>query len=94
MLVSSLIVIGLARWDEVVVKDLFNKRDCHLILQIPLSTAPSNDKWIWTHEPKGVYTVSSGYKVLSGSANQQHATVDIWSMIWKAKIPKKVQHFA
>ncbi|EEF33725.1 conserved hypothetical protein [Ricinus communis] len=47
-------------WDLQVVNGLSNERDKEQILRIPLSTRNTTDKWWWTKDIKGCYTIKSG----------------------------------
>lgn len=43
--VQSLMQIGRREWDVEVVQDIFNVRDCNIILAIPLSDVVDMDRW-------------------------------------------------
>lgn len=46
-MVSSLFQVGLRRWDEDVVRDLFSPHEVAVILEILLSYSLSTDSWYW-----------------------------------------------
>lgn len=54
------------RWDEDILKDIFNERDMRLIQQIPLLMNSRDDMWCWSFEDKGEFSVRSCYRSLRG----------------------------
>ncbi|KAH9763200.1 putative reverse transcriptase/RNA-dependent DNA polymerase [Citrus sinensis] len=79
------------RWDYDVIRDIFNRRDSELILQIPLSSRRASDEWYWLADSKGIYSVRSCYKLLD-SINEPPDSC-IWCKIWKLEVPTKVKNF-
>ena len=70
-----------------------------MVLSIPLSRTPVEDKIIWPFTPSGNYTINSGSKFLAklnsmfvpvGNPQQQN---EIWKWIWGLNVPSKVQNF-
>lgn len=69
----------------------FHSRDKELILQIPLSYRREADMWYWLHDPCGVYSVRSCYKLLTHRDND--SSTSIWRSLWKLELPNKVRNF-
>ena len=81
------------------VHGLLSPDEVDLVLSIPLSRTPVEDKIIWPFTPSGKYTVNSGSKFLTKSnfmqtpsTNQQRQS-GIWNQIWGLNVPNKVRHF-
>ena len=51
------------------------------------------DKVVWKIGSKGVFSVKSAYKDLNHSNSNDRKELWPWQMIWKPKIPYKVNHF-
>ena len=97
--VSDLINPLTRTWDLHLVQGLLSPDEAALVLSIPLSRTPVEDKIIWPFTPSGKYTVNSGSKFLTKlnsvqvpTANQQHQS-GIWNQIWGLNVPNKVRHF-
>nr|POE89701.1 putative ribonuclease h protein [Quercus suber] len=97
--VSELINLATRRWDTNLLGGLFHHTEVDLILSIPLSPHPVEDKVIWPFNPSGVYSVKSGSRFLANEANlstsqaNQHHHEDIWKRIWSLPVPNKVRNF-
>ncbi|XP_062089159.1 uncharacterized protein LOC133795722 [Humulus lupulus] len=91
--VSSLMHVGRLEWDEELVQDLFNDRDMRCILSIPLSPNRPLDRWFWSLEPSGFFTVKSCYKNLQVQKNGDGTDLDkqFWKVLWKVRVPPKVK---
>ena len=70
------------------------------IRSIPLCVSSQADFLYWAFEKEGVYTVKLAYKVIceeenlaKASVSNSAATRDLWSGIWKLKVPGKIKHF-
>ncbi|XP_075649813.1 putative mitochondrial protein AtMg00310 [Castanea sativa] len=61
ILVSHLIDPNLHCWKHNLVKELFNPPSAQAILSIPIPSRPLPDKFIWTPDPKGNFSVKSTY---------------------------------
>ncbi|KAK1355657.1 hypothetical protein POM88_048913 [Heracleum sosnowskyi] len=73
--VSNLFKTGLNEWDYDLLRDIFNQEDVERIVKIPVAhTNQGADKWIWLEDVKGLYTVKSGYRLLSNSLPQFSAS--------------------
>ena len=97
--VSDLINPLTRTWDHNLVHGLLSPDEADLVLSIPLSRIPVEDKIIWPFTPSGKYTVNSGSKFLTKSnfvqnpsANQQRQS-GIWNQVWGLNVPNKVRHF-
>ncbi|XP_060965604.1 uncharacterized protein LOC133034522 [Cannabis sativa] len=91
--VNSLMVSGECSWDVDLVLDLFNNRDAHLILSIPLSSSRVDDTWYWCLEKTGHFTVKSAYKSLQvrKETGSQPNSSPVCNGIWKLRVPPKVK---
>ncbi|KAM6553480.1 hypothetical protein CsatB_014242 [Cannabis sativa] len=94
-MVNSLMDTHETSWDIPLVQDMFNSRDAHLILGIPLSATPIEDCWSWRGERSGSFSVRSAYDLLQistyGQQNQPNS--GFWHRFWHLKIPPKVKNF-
>ena len=97
--VSKLINLITRTWDTNLVHGLLSPKEAALVLSIPLSRTPMEDKIIWPFTPSGKYTVNSGSKFLAkinsmvdfaGTSQQQN---EVWKQIWGLNVPSKVQNF-
>ncbi|XP_060961018.1 uncharacterized protein LOC133031516 [Cannabis sativa] len=93
--VSSLFSAYSKSWDIDVLTDLFTERDKNLILSIQLSEHAITDKWHWSEENSGFYTVKSAYWLLQQATRAAIAVNDqlLFKFLWQLDIPPKVQHF-
>lgn len=89
--VSSLLYPGSYNWDLDLLRDLFCKRDVEQIMSIPIPSLGVDDSLFWKCEEKGVYTVRSGYRLVSGGDMRERG-VD-WASLWVLNIPPKVKCF-
>lgn len=89
--VRSLMVPGEYRWDEDVLNDICNARDVELIKKIPLPMIDRDDKWFWSLDDKGLFTVKSCYRKIQGEHNRPHSS--FWKKLWSMKVPGKVVNF-
>ena len=60
---NQLMETGERKWDEHLIKDVFNGRDSEHILHIPFTSRSHKDVWYRKMERKGSYTVRSGYRL-------------------------------
>ena len=79
------------KWDDDILRDLFNERDVQLIQNIPLSSRRTNDTWMWLFDGNGEFTVRSCYRQLVGECSTTDAT--FWKKIWSLELPGKVRFF-
>ena len=66
--VSELINPVTRRWDTNLLRGLFHPTEVDLILSIPLSPIPVEDKIMWPFNSSGVYSVKSGSRFLANEA--------------------------
>ncbi|XP_060974078.1 uncharacterized protein LOC115695073 [Cannabis sativa] len=93
--VSSLFSGQSKSWDIDVLNDLFADRDKNLILSIQLSEHPITDKWHWSEDNSGFYTVKSAYWLLQQATRAAVAVNDqvLFKFLWQLDIPPEAQHF-
>ena len=61
--VSSLIDQTLCTWKEDVVRNTFLPHEAEVILGIPLSSFPTEDRRVWSATANGLFSVRSAYRV-------------------------------
>lgn len=97
--VSDLINLISRRWEVDLIHGLFLPEEVELILSIPLSYHPTEDKVISPYNSSGAYSVKSGTKFLANENNISTPRVDqmhddgMWKRIWSLFIPNKVRNF-
>ncbi|XP_056866982.1 uncharacterized protein LOC130512731 [Raphanus sativus] len=87
-------------WNAQLLKEFFHQDDIPLILGLKLSHSDTPDGYIWNHTKSGVYSVKTGYDLLSseklnltrGGATEPSLT-GFQSHVWKIKAPNKIKHF-
>ena len=79
------------QWDWDLISYLFNPRDREVILNMPLSLKCTADKWYWTIDDMGLYSVKSGYKIRRFHEDEDRAP--IWTILWNLSNPLKCCHF-
>lgn len=89
--VASFMDIGSNRWDFEVIRDICNDRDFDLIKHIPLPYEKKEDSWFWIRDEKGLFTVRSCYRWLTGEIVSNYKW--FWNRLWSLKIPGKVGNF-
>lgn len=89
-------------WNKTVLHSLVSHEEVEEICVIPIAIEDQNDRFIWYHDPKGTYSVKSGYRV--EIEYQQHQAGDwpssfflvpehVWKFMWTLPIPPKCRHF-
>uniref|UniRef100_A0A803PUD0 Reverse transcriptase domain-containing protein n=1 Tax=Cannabis sativa TaxID=3483 RepID=A0A803PUD0_CANSA len=93
--VDSLMCMEGHSWDLEVLDDLFVARDRDLIISIQLSDHSYVDRWSWSLETSGLFSVKSAYKYLQTAHGNWSVMDDIdgWKRLWKLEIPSKVLYF-
>lgn len=61
--VSDLMEPELRCWNRELIMTKFHQEDAEAILRIPLSRTQIRDSIMWLHNPRGIYSVKSGYYV-------------------------------
>ncbi|XP_019163512.1 PREDICTED: uncharacterized protein LOC109159858 [Ipomoea nil] len=79
-------------WDNDILTDLFQPEDVGRIMRIPVSL-DYNDTWYWHGDPKGMYSVKSGYRRIVGDYESQGGEFMNWLSLWRLKIPPKWRMF-
>ena len=62
-MVSQLIMEGGDRWNEDLVRGVFEDEDAEAILQISLKASQNEDYPFWFPDPKGNFSVRNAYRV-------------------------------
>ena len=96
--VCSIINPSQKSWDVALLNRLFLPHEALLIQSIPLSLSPIEDKLVWPLNPSEIYSVKSGYKLLSqevGDAAFINHVVDpaVWKVVWGLKVQNKIRNF-
>lgn len=97
--VSDLITIE-GQWDIQKIQSCFNEEDARKILNLCLSVRSREDEPVWFYNPKGDYSVRSGYHLAikierqdSLSVSNVEAIWKKWNFIWSLNLLKKVSIF-
>ncbi|XP_019197204.1 PREDICTED: uncharacterized protein LOC109191089 [Ipomoea nil] len=90
--VSGLIDQQTGNWDPSILTDLFQPSDVTEILKIPISL-DYDDTWYWYGDPRGEYSVKSGYRLIVGNYQGNNGIFTKWLHLWKLKIPPKWKMF-
>ncbi|XP_038716200.1 uncharacterized protein LOC120009617 [Tripterygium wilfordii] len=88
-------------WDEHFMRQILLPVDVKAILEIPLGDVRARDSRRRYFEPKGIYTVKSGYRVLeewnqfhkNDASSSSRTSMGIWNAIWGARVPPKIKTF-
>lgn len=104
--VSDLIESSSASWREDLVRSVFLPVDAEKILKIPVSTKRVADFWAWGEDSRGLFSVSSVYRMLVrikinrenclGHAGRQSDLITeqkSWTALWGIKVPSKIKNF-
>ena len=98
--VAELIDSEVGGWNDQMLDSCFIPFEAQQIRSIPLCVSSQANFLYWAFEKEGVYTVKSGYKAIceeenlaEASVSNSAATRDLWSGIWKLKVPGKIKHF-
>ena len=102
MLVAELINPELNIWKYEDIMAIFHRDEAEAICQIPLSRRNVPDSLFWLHNSRGLFSVKSAYHVARrllteanrGGTSLEGAEKNIWSAIWKLRLPNKVKVFA
>ncbi|XP_019158289.1 PREDICTED: uncharacterized protein LOC109155002 [Ipomoea nil] len=90
--VAGLIDQQTGSWDPSILTDLFQPSEVANIMKIPISP-DYDDTWYWHGDPRGVYYVKSGYRLIVGNYQENNGTFTKWLPLWKLKIPPKWRIF-
>ncbi|GMI91218.1 hypothetical protein like AT4G29090 [Hibiscus trionum] len=97
--VSDLIIPNTNRWNTDLIFSIFSPSQASSILSIQLPHFSREDLIIWRADKSGLYSVRSGYKLLSGvhlmsDSNgylQQSDSPSIYKKLWTSNLPAKVK---
>ena len=102
--VTSLIDQETRQWRIGFIKEIFPPHEDQTILSIPPSHRFPPDRIVWAQTPKGIFSVSSAYKVslsINGNTAATHSgpldaqnTRLFWRTLWRLHIPNKLRSFA
>lgn len=88
-------------WDYQKVCTLLNPLETTVVFKIPLSLGRYEDKWIWSEEHNGKFSVRSAYSLIyrienesNGDFSTSHELVPVWKEIWKMRVLHKIHVFA
>ena len=91
--VNSLINPHTRNWDMDLLKALLTPKEAQLIRSIPLGNASARGRVIWPYTKFGVYTVKSGYYLLSNDKNLLNSDSNnptsprkLWKFIWSISV--------
>ncbi|XP_028113945.1 uncharacterized protein LOC114311986 [Camellia sinensis] len=89
-------------WNVNVLQSVISKDKVDKICLIPIVTEPQDDRLIWHHDPKGLYSVKSEYRVAVTESVHQSETrpsssfqmpEQVWKFLWALPIPQKLRNF-
>ena len=88
------------RWLEDKVREEFLPYEAKAIISIPLSTAGTEDKLIWSATSNGCYSTKSAYHLLSKEAkfsepgpSNPTTHKQFWRQLSSLNVPNKIRHF-
>ncbi|XP_019186606.1 PREDICTED: uncharacterized protein LOC109181309 [Ipomoea nil] len=79
-------------WDQDILSDIFIPENVTRISRIPVSP-DYEDSWYWLSDPKGCYSVKSGYRHIVGTFECNSDNFDKWVALWSLKVPPKWRTF-
>lgn len=90
--VVSLMQTNTKEWDLEVIRDIFNVRDQHHIINTKIEQDLERDTLYWKHEQSGNYSVRSAYRLIQAQKGEWNANANLnfWKNIWSIKGPPKV----
>lgn len=97
--VYSLLDNNTNQWDTQKIWSVFDGRVAVSILKVDLGCSRQSDKWIWTTERSGNFSVKSAYHLLQNCREEGESSTashqkSIWKHIWKIKTPQKIKLFS
>ncbi|KAI8000015.1 hypothetical protein LOK49_LG09G01931 [Camellia lanceoleosa] len=102
-LVRDVILPQTKAWNMAKLESLLSSTEVAAIAALSISFENKEDAFIWHHEAKGTYTVSSGYAALVNTETTPSPLVPSssfcwsdkeWKFIWGLAFPPKLKHFA
>ena len=102
LIVADLINPELNIWKYKDIMAIFHKEEAEAICQIPSSRKNVPGPVFWLHNSRGLFIVKSTYHVARrllidenrGGTSRGCATKNVWTAIWKLRLPNKIKVFA
>uniref|UniRef100_A0A2N9GTN8 Reverse transcriptase domain-containing protein n=1 Tax=Fagus sylvatica TaxID=28930 RepID=A0A2N9GTN8_FAGSY len=89
-MVSSLIDQNAHNWKLEALEQLFDQESVEAISRIIIPIRQREDKLMWIHDHKGVFTVKSAYKLNHDNSSGSNAGFE-WQRIWKLKAHERTK---
>ena len=89
-MVSSLIDQNAHKWKLEALEQLFDQESVEAISRIIIPIRQREDKLLWIHDHKGVFTVKSAYKLNHDNSSGSNAGFE-WQRIWKLKAHERTK---
>ena len=89
-------------WNWEAVGEWISKEEKELVRQIMINDKGGGDKFVWSKEKNGEYSVKGGYRVMKeekdrkeiiGPSSSYRVDNRIWKEIWKLEVPNKIKNF-
>ena len=89
-------------WDWEAVGGWISEENKQLIKSIPINVQGGEDRFVWTKERRGIYSVKAGYftmkteqesKEKTGPSSSYKVENKLWKEIWRLEVPNKVKNF-
>ena len=85
-------------WHQILLQEMFDTEEAVSVNSMPLSRIRSPNRLVWHYKKKRVYTVKSGYKLLSKAymeESDQGMRTDkkLLKKIWPTSLPRKIHVF-
>lgn len=104
-MIADLIDTEIGCWKSELIQNHFQELEQDKTLNIPLLTSDEEDRLIWHHNSKGVYTVKSGYYLkmeiemkqeivpLPSPSNSSSIFSQVLEAMWATPIQHRAKHF-
>lgn len=97
--VADLIDAESGSWDVSILRKVFDEDSVQRVQQVVLTDCRRRDYPIWKHDPQGIFSVKSAYRVAVGAdlhceavgSSDKTRNQRMWKHLWKLKIPNKVK---
>ncbi|XP_021724883.1 uncharacterized protein LOC110692191 [Chenopodium quinoa] len=90
------VAFGEGKWDADRVRTIMGEDLAAVILSIPLSHCPSNDRLFWRCSKDGNFSVRSCYWLVRRGCVEGVVNViseECWRSVWRLQCPPKLKHF-
>lgn len=101
--VNQLMLPDKREWNEELIRQIFYSFDADEICKINIPKTDATDCVAWHFEKNGLFLVHSAYRLAASrwskgnpaasSSSRDSNDRSIWDLIWKTKVPKKIQIF-